>query len=226
MNPQTHFCHNPQCRARGLVGQGNIRVHSQTEQRYRCTSCHQTFAATKGTPFYRLRMAAELVTVVLTLLSHGCPTPAIVAAFGVDERTVAAWLMRAGQHCQQVHPHVVQQAQVDLQHVQADELWVKLVGRRVWMAMAIAVPSRLWLGGVVSPHRDLVLITTLAQLIRTCGRSVAILVCVDGLASYVTAFRRVFRHPVRTGCRGRPRLVLEAGLLVGHVVSAMSGDGW
>jgi transposase-like protein len=193
-------------------------VHSQTEQRYRCTSCGQTFTATKGTPFYRLRTAADVVTLVLTLLSHGCPTQAIVAAFGLDERTVAAWLIRAGQHCQQVQPHVVQQGQVALQHVQADELWVKLVGRRVWMAMAMAVPSRLWLGGVISPHRNLVLITTLVQVVRSCGRSMAILVCVDGLASYVTAFLRVFRQPLRTGRRGRPRLVLEAGLLLGQVV--------
>jgi hypothetical protein len=200
------------------VGQGNIRVHSHTEQRYRCTSCRQTFAATKGTPFYRLRTAADLVTIVLTLLSHGCPLQAIVAAFGVDERTVAAWLMRAGQHCQQVHQHVVQQGQVDRQHVQADERWVKLVGRRVWMAMAMAGPSRLWLGGVISPHRDLRLLTTLVQMVRACAHTLAILVCVDGLASYVTAGLRVFRDPVRSGRRGRPRLVLEQGVLLGQVV--------
>jgi transposase-like protein len=47
------------------------------------------------------------VTVVLTLLSHGCPLQAIVAAFGIDERTVTAWLLRAGQHCQQVHEYAV-----------------------------------------------------------------------------------------------------------------------
>lgn len=218
MNPQTQFCHNPQCPARGQVGQGNIRVHSQTEQRYRCLTCGQTFAATKGTPFYRLRTTADLVTTVLTLLCHGCPIQALVAAFGLDARTVAAWLARAGQHCQQMHQHVVQQGQLDLQHVQADELWVKLVGRRVWMAMAMAVPSRLWLGGVLSPQRDLPLITMLVQLVRSCAGSLAILVCVDGLASYVTAFLRVFRHPVRTGRRGRPRLVLEEGLLLGQMV--------
>jgi transposase-like protein len=218
MNPQTQFCHNPQCPARGQRGQGNIRVHSQREQRYRCTTCGQTFAATTDTPFYRLRTGADVVTLVLTLLSHGCPTQAIVAAFGVDERTVAAWLTRAGQHCQRVHQHLVQQGRVDLQHVQADELWVKLVGRRVWLAMALAVPSRLWLGGVISGHRDLVLITTLVQLIRACGRRLAILVCVDGLASYVTAALRVFRYPVRTGHRGRPRLVAEPGLLLAQVV--------
>jgi len=146
MNPQTQCCHNPQCPARGPVGQRNIRVHSPAEQRYRCTTCGQTFAATKDTPCSRLRTAADVVTLVLTRLSHGCPTQAIVAACGVDERTVAAWLTRAGQHCERVHPHVVQQGCVDVPHVQADALWVKLVGRRVWMAMALAVPSRLWLG--------------------------------------------------------------------------------
>jgi transposase-like protein len=218
MNPQAQFCHNPQCPARGQRGRGNIRVHSYAEQRYRCRTCGQTFAATKGTPFYRLHTAVDLVTIVLTLLCHGCPIQAIVAAFGLDERTVTAWLVRAGRHCQQVHQHVVQQGGVDLQHVQADELWVKLVGRRVWMAMALAVPSRLWLGGVISPHRDLPLITTLVRMVRACARTLAILVCVDGLASYVTACLRVFRDPVRSGRRGRPRLVLEQGLLLGQVV--------
>ena len=130
MNPQTQCCHNSQCPARGRVGQGNIRVHSQAEQRYRCTTCGQTFAATTATPFSRLRTAADVVTLVLTWLSHGCPTQAIVAAFGVDERPVAAWVTRAGQHCQRVHPHVVEHGQVDRPHVQADALWVKLVGRR------------------------------------------------------------------------------------------------
>jgi transposase-like protein len=90
MNPQLQFCNNPQCPARGQVGQGNIRVHSQAERRYRCTSCRQTFAATPGTPFYRLRTAAELVAIVLTLLCHGCPLHAIVAARGLDGRTVAS----------------------------------------------------------------------------------------------------------------------------------------
>jgi hypothetical protein len=193
-------------------------VHSQAEQRYRCTTCGQTFAASKGTPFYRLRTAADLVTVVLTLVCHGCPIQAIVAGFGLGERTVAAWLARAGQHGQQVHQHIVQQGQVDLQHVQADELWVKLVGRRVWMAMALAVPTRLWLGGIISPQRDLVLIMTLRQRVCACARTLAILACVDGLASSVTACLRVFRHPVRTDHPGRPRLVLEQDLLLGHMV--------
>jgi transposase-like protein len=218
MNPQTQFCHNPECPARGNVGQGTIRIFSQKQQRYDCKVCGKTFSATKGTPFYRLHTAVDLVTLVLTLLVHGCPTQAIVAAFGFDERTVASWQQRAGRHAQQVHEHIVEQGQVDLQHVQADELWVKLVGQRVWMAMAMAVPSRLWLGGVCSPKRDKALITALVQRVRRSALSTAILVCVDGLASYASAFPAAFRHSVVTGRRGRPRLVLAAGFQLAQVV--------
>jgi transposase-like protein len=218
LNPQTQFCHNLECPARGKVGEGNIRIFSQHQQRYDCKVCGKTFTATKGTPFYRLHTAAEVVTVVLTLLVHGCPAQAIVAAFGFDARTVADWQQRAGSHAQQVHAQLVEQGQVDLQHVQADELWVKLVGRRVWMAMAIAVPARLWLGGVISPTRDKALITALVQRVRRAALHPAILVCVDGLASYASAFPAAFRHAIHTGRRGRPRLVLADGFQLGQVV--------
>jgi hypothetical protein len=171
-----------------------------------------------GTPFYRLHKQVEVAVLVITLLCHGCPTQAIVAAFGLDERTVARWFLEAGRHCQRIHEHRVEQGQVDLQHVQADELWVKQVGGRVWMALALAVPSRLWLGGVISRQRDLPLITRLVQRVLACAVTRAILVCVDGLASYVTAFPRVFRQPIRTGRRGRPRLVLPAGFQLAQVV--------
>jgi transposase-like protein len=218
MDPQAQFCPNLDCPARGQVKRGNVTVHSRKERRYRCQVCRRTFAATTGTPFFRLQSPAGLVLVVQSLLSWGCPVQAVVRTFAVDERTVAAWLQRTGQHCQQVHQHLVQQGQVDLQHVQADELWVKLVGQRAWLAMALAAPSRLWLGGVLSPQRDQRLITALVQQVRACACSLAILVCVDGLAAYVTAILRVFRHRLLTGRPGRPRLVVEPGLLIGQVV--------
>jgi hypothetical protein len=156
-------------------------------------------------------------TIVLTLLRHGCPTQAIVAACGLDERTVAAWLPRAGQHGQRVHQPLVQPGEVERPPVQADALWATRVGRRVGMALALAGPCRLWLGGVSSPQRNRGLLTTLVQLIRACGHSWAILVGVDGLASSVTAVRRVCRQPVRTGHRGRPRLVEAPGVLLGQL---------
>src|SRR3954462_2158353 len=223
MDPQSRFCHDPDCTARGQLGLGNISVHSRKDRRYRCSVCHRTFAATRDTPFYRLKKSADLVTLVVTLLCHGCPVQAIVAAFDLDERTIADWRDRAGRHAQQFHEHRVLQGQVELGHVQADELYVKAVVQRLWMAMAMAVPSRLWLGGVVSARRDLTLIMTVVGLVRRAARSLNFLVCVDGLASYVTAFTRVFRDPVRTGQPARPRLKPIPGLLLGQVIKHHSG---
>jgi hypothetical protein len=70
---------------------------------------------------------SELVFLVVGLLSYGCPVQAIVHVFGLDERTVAAWRDRAGQQCQRVQQAVVQQGQLTLSHVQADEIRVKIV---------------------------------------------------------------------------------------------------
>src|SRR3954463_9184226 len=180
MDPQGQFCHNPNCTARGQLGLGNISVHSRKERRYRCSTCGRTFAATHDTPFYRLKTSADLVTIFTPLLCHGRPVQAVVAAFGLDERTVADWRDRAGRHGQRLHEHRVLRGAVELGHVQADELYVKAVGRRLWMAMAMAVPSRLWLGGAVSQRRDLVLITAVVGMVRRAARGMAFLACVDG----------------------------------------------
>ena len=166
MDLSGQFCPNFYCLHRGKLGLGNIRVHSRTEQRYRCTTCGKTFAATRNTPYYRLHKPIELVTAVLALLSHGCPIQAIVAAFSLDERTVADWQQKAGRHGQRFHELQVERGWVPTLHVQADELWVKMVGRKVWMAMAMAADSRLWLGGVIRRRRDGVLITALVVKVK------------------------------------------------------------
>lgn len=217
MDPQHIFCSNSDCPARGQIGKGNVRIHSQKERRYKCTECGQTFAARTGTAFHRLRTAEETVTLVISLLAYGCPVQAIVVAFGFDERTVKKWQTLAGSQCKQVHAHLVEQPR-DLGQVQADELWVKLQGLKAWMAMALQVSTRLWLGGVISQHRDMALIVTLVQKIRACALPRPLLVCVDGLASYVSAIRRVFRDPVPTGRRGRPGMRPWRGVYIAQVV--------
>ena len=105
MDPTTVFCPNRHCPARGQTGQGNIGIHWQKEQRFICHECQKTFSATKGTALYRLRTAAERRTSV-TLRAHGCPVQAIVAAFGFDERTVAAWWARSGRQGQAVQAYL------------------------------------------------------------------------------------------------------------------------
>ena len=57
--------------------------------------------------FEGLRKPEELIVIVVTRLSYGCPPQAIVHAFGLDERTVARWQERAGAHCQKIHKELV-----------------------------------------------------------------------------------------------------------------------
>lgn len=80
-----------------------------------------------------LRKPMDLLVIVITWLSYGCPVQAVVQACGLDERTVAAWRDRAGLHCQQVHEAMVEQGTLDLVPVQADE--IRVTGRKMiaWM---------------------------------------------------------------------------------------------
>jgi transposase-like protein len=220
MNPQAVFCPNMGCPARGQTGKGNIRIHSQKDQRYFCDVCQNTFTTTKGTIFYRLRHDPKIVMYVIILLAYGCPIQAIVKAFELDERTVSNWQDRAGKHCQNVHEHLVEKSQQDLEHVQADEIKVKTQKGSYWMALAMAVPTRLWLGGVVSRKRDLDLIQSLVDKVRAIALCRPLLLAADGLVSYVTAFRLAFRSKVPhwRGEIGRCKLVSWPNIAIVQVV--------
>lgn len=220
MNPREIFCPNMGCPARGQIGKGNLHVHSQKDKRYYCEVCGQTFTTSKGTIFYRLHTDPQILMWVVDLLAYGCPIQAIVKAFGLDERTVSSWHERAGKHCRSVHEHLVENSQQDLQQVQADEIKVKALKGTYWMALAMAIGTRLWLGGVVSAKRDLELIQALADKVRGMAVCRPLLLAVDGLASYVTAFRQAFRSPLphRRGEMGRPRMVSWPWIAIVQVV--------
>jgi transposase-like protein len=223
MDPQRQFCRNLACRAYGRAGEGHIVIHGRAERRYRCKRCRRTFVEGAGTALYRLRTARAVVVTVVTLLAYGCPIQAIVAAFGLDERTVGRWQARAGAQGRRVHEHLVQAGRVELGQVQADELRVRAVGGMFWLASALAVPSRLWLGGVVSAHRDGALIRAVLERVRACGPTRALLLCTDGLASYARQARDLFREARRTGRVGRPRLVLPDGVLIAQAIKRYAG---
>jgi hypothetical protein len=115
---------------------------------------------------YGLKKPVDLFILVITLLVNGCPPQAIVAAFGLDPRTVASWQKRAGDQARQVHEHVIGQSQLDLGQVQADEIKVKTQRGYLWLALAIMVSTRLWMAGAVSPQRGKALIRGLANQVR------------------------------------------------------------
>jgi transposase-like protein len=210
------------CPARGKTGEKNIIIHSRKPERYQCKVCEQTFSSKVGTPFHRLHSSPELVTCVMTLIAFGCPVQAIVAAFDLDERTVMAWQHRAGEHCQQVHTHLVQRPR-DLMHVQLDEIRVKAQGMVLWLAMAIMVSTRLWLGGVVSQHRDEGLIDEIVQFMRKAALARPLLICVDGLRSYIQAIQTAFRSPLPARTKGRRRMIAWPDIHIGRVIKQYLG---
>src|SRR5262249_31391831 len=95
---------------------------------------------------------------------------------------------------------------------------IKKQGGIVWMALAMMVKPRLWLGGEVSAQRDMTLIRRLIERVRRCAARRPLLVCTDGLRTYIRAIRETFRDPVRTGQGGRPRLRPWRNVLIAQVV--------
>lgn len=210
MDPREQFCHNPTCWAYGRRGEGHVRIHSQRERRYHCKRCGKTFGAMTGTRSYRALLPHALVVQLVTLLAHGCPVQAIVAACGLDQRTVARYQAAAGVRCRRIHEYLVEAGRVTLGQVQVDELRVRLGDRVVWLATALTVTSRLGLGRAVSVHGD----RTLLPRARVGGPTRAVLGCADGLSSYVAQAGRVFREAVRSGQAARPRLVPPDGVMI------------
>ncbi len=222
MNPQEVWCPNLTCPARGQGGQGNIGVHSRKERRYCCRVCGKTFGARTGTIFHRRRTDDALISVVITLVSWGCPLVALEHAFGLQPQTIRAWLEAAGRHAEVVHHDQVVQPRA-LGQVQADEVRVKTQCGIIWMAMALMVSTRLWLGGVISTRRDQALITHVVHLVAACALLGPLLIVVDGFSSYVEAVRRAFRTREHHGERGAPRKVPWPELCLGQVVKQYAG---
>ena len=195
-------------------------VHGRTRPRYKCKTCRRTFSAKTGTALEGLRKPTELIVIVMTLLAYGCPLQAIVHAFGLDERTVTRWQERAGAHCQRIHQDQIVQGKLDLEQGPPDEIRVKGCQMIPWMALALMVSTRLWLGGVVSLSRDHHLADQLLQMVKACCLPLrTVLVLTDGWSAYPNSIRRAFRQKVKQmGGRGRCALQAWPEILIGTVI--------
>jgi len=219
MRPELVVCPKSDCGASDHIG-----IHSHKERRYICHTCHRTFAETTGTMLYGRKHPIWVVLVVLSLLAYGCPIPALVATFDLDERTIADWQDKAGQHAKRVQHQVVCQGQVDVGQVQADELYTKTQAGAVWVATAMTVFSRLWLWGAISWDRDTALVEPVIAQVRAAAQiGKPILFAVDGFKAYVSCILKVFRDPQRTGKRGRPPLKVWDNLHIVQVVKQRVG---
>lgn len=227
IDAHTLFCSNLDCLARGKINEGNITTHGTTG-RYRCRTCDKTFRLTQGTVYEGLHYDEKTVTLVLSLLSHGCPRQAIVNAFEMDERTVMSWETRAGKQCEQVHEAMIMKQQLEGGHIQLDELRVVTANKEqplAWVGSAIKTGSRLWVGGVVSATRDKKLAHDLMQVVFSCvALFSSLLLCFDGWPPYLTAYRKTFRYKIpRYGKVGRCAYEMWSSLVVGRLVKMVQG---
>lgn len=204
-----------------------IGVHVHKRRRLICHACKKTFSETKGTALYGLHYPIWVVVLVLSLLANGCPVPAIVVAFMLDERTVRTWLERAGMQGMWIQEQVVCAGQVDGGQLQADELCIRTQQGKVWMATAMSVASRLWLWGEVSATRDTSLISRLFSKVRQALSGMQpLVVATDGFAAYRKVILNTFRDKVLTGRRGRPPLVVWNNLHIVQVVKRFGSNAY
>ena len=202
-----------------------VGVHSRQHGRYRCHGCQNTFTQSHSPPLYGLKTDLNVVTLILTLLIFGCPLPATLMAFKIDERTLADWLDKAGEHAQRVQEHLVCQGHLDLGQVQADELWCRSQRGVLWLATAMGVTSRLLIWGTVASGRTEAMITEVVQHVHRAARLQSpILWATDGFTTWKAQILLFFRSAVLSGRPGRPRLLEWAELHIVQVVKRSYGE--
>lgn len=221
MNPHSYSCTNKNCTLYEQVENNQLVIHSQQENRLKCTCCNKTFSIRKGTGFYRLRYDQKIITQVMTLLAFGCPAQAIVSTFGIDYRTLDRWAERFGTTSRSLHKCLCFSI-FDNVHIQADELYQKLRGKgKAWIATALDVTSRMWLGVEVKRSRNRLLIKWLLEHVKhTLAEKASVFMETDGLSSYVSQAQLVFRSKITN--KGRWRWQVWQNLVVVQVVKTYS----
>ena len=121
------FCPNQACADYGQV-QGvqhtNIVRYGLTKagrQRYHCHTCGLTFVETKGTLFYRRRVAESDILKALAQLAEGARISSVSRTTGHKEDTILAWLREAAQQVEAVEAVLL--ADYRITRGQLDGLW-------------------------------------------------------------------------------------------------------
>jgi len=118
------FCPNEECQLYAKVDEANIIKYGRSKQgvqRYRCKGCQTTFAATRGTLFYRKHAPVKDILETLALLAEGVRISSLSRAKGFKEDTILRWLREAALHAEAVEDVLL--ADYELSKAQVDGLW-------------------------------------------------------------------------------------------------------
>lgn len=118
------FCPSEECQFYAKVDEGNIIKFGKSKQgvqRYQCKSCTTTFAATRGTLFYRKHTPLKDILETLALLAEGVRISSLSRAKGFKEDTILRWLRQAARHSEAVEDVLL--GDYRLSKAQVDGLW-------------------------------------------------------------------------------------------------------
>src|ERR1700694_791997 len=102
------FCPNCDCADYGQrqrAQKTNIQRFGRSKaghQRYQCKTCGQTFTETKGTLFYRRRVAESEILKALAQIAEGSRISSVSRTTGHKEDTILAWLREAAQQVEAI----------------------------------------------------------------------------------------------------------------------------
>lgn len=140
ISTQGFACPNPLCEDHGirdeaihaLVGDGTHGKHAAIQD-LKCQACGKKFTVRRNTLMYRLKHSPDTVARDLWLLALGVDISALEEVFKVCELTIRTWLARSGVQSMKIHERFM--VQLDLLHLQLDELWasVKFGGHDLWV---------------------------------------------------------------------------------------------
>jgi IS1 family transposase/transposase-like protein len=131
ISTQGYSCPNKECEYYGiadesihaLVGYGSHGKQEQIQDLI-CQACRKKFSVRRNTIIYRLKTQSSLVEKILWLLVLGVDASALEEVFGVREITIRTWLCRSGMQGKKLHEQFM--SELELIHVQLDELWANM----------------------------------------------------------------------------------------------------
>jgi IS1 family transposase/transposase-like protein len=140
---QGYACPNPACDYAGIV---DAEVHALVGngkggkehpiQHFRCQACRCSFSSRRNTPLYYLKTSSDRIEMCLWLLAEGVDISVLVRFTGHVDATVTRWLLRAGQHSENLHNLLF--VNLELDYLQVDELKAPIVGdKENWLWVAI-----------------------------------------------------------------------------------------
>jgi transposase-like protein len=125
-------CPNPDCKAYGQRGAGNLRPHGWSGRGHRirclhCTTCGTDFSERANTPLFGLRTSEDTLACIARHLADGTGVRATGRLCGVSLNTVLRFTKRFGHHAELFHGGQVRGVQP--RQIQPDEAW-SFVGKK------------------------------------------------------------------------------------------------